>query len=591
MKRIGNKGIALITVLIAVMFIGLLATSLSYMAYNNYITKSTRWSSENNFYYDEFALNELTCVMREQADKNANNAVAARQAEIDAGMAVDPLDALQENIKFLAATAGVVDSGDYHGNFDSVWVPATLQATLNSYGITNSAGAKVEVRVSVSTIPGRTNPTYERRKKKISFKNVQMTVIDKNNNNTTTITTDIVIPAEATSAKMKVNDFSLMSDQPLDWSKGGGMHFGGNLFCMDHAAAPHNGNAMTLGAGAQITIGGKKSLIVGNVEVKGNSKLYIYNETTITGTVNVESGSRVEFCGTNIKVGGVTGSGTVLGYYSVDSGLAGRANALFTGNNSDKYRHGLGAAITADVAIPTGTYVDGEGNTKLTYYVFKANSTEGEHISSLTALSKSIGGSDLEDMVGGSSVAGVYFRAVSDDTTGKDNRLMILPNNANKVRMNFINTTVIAPKGMTGHSADDTAMPFMTKMNDTDYNACLNTLVSKATNSASKGNLYASNACWVLGGSIASFESARTGGPGGTPRAGVIVEQMPSLEFEGKETRYMVYDTTTKYAYVPWGYFIRDDADEVIGVAFNEIRNNTNDGGEFNIVYENWVKE
>ena len=53
-KMNNNKGAAMVTVLIAVSFIIILATSLLYMTYMNYITKGLKYGSTGNFYVDEF---------------------------------------------------------------------------------------------------------------------------------------------------------------------------------------------------------------------------------------------------------------------------------------------------------------------------------------------------------------------------------------------------------------------------------------------------------------------------------------------------------------------------------------------------------
>ena len=64
-KKLGNKGAAIVAVLIGILFIAILASSLLYMSTMNYKMKSMRQFSSDNFYTAEFALNDLLSQIKQ----------------------------------------------------------------------------------------------------------------------------------------------------------------------------------------------------------------------------------------------------------------------------------------------------------------------------------------------------------------------------------------------------------------------------------------------------------------------------------------------------------------------------------------------
>lgn len=608
-----NKGMAFVTVLIATLFIGLLATSLCFMAYNNYLTKSTRWSAENNFYYDEFALSELTTTMRQQAEKVSLDKVA----DFNNNPPVDPAavapDPLKEFYKELAHCTGVTnaagaeDDGNYNSSFVGTWDPAKMNNLISTMGITNTADITVVVSVPNEAGGTRNDPVYKRDKKEVTFKNVRITVTDNNSGYTTTITTDINMPTKSVSAKIPVNEFCLMSDAPLKWDSGGIVHVGGNVFTIDKAKANYHDYAHTTEYAAvfdkstQITLGGRKSMFVGDVHVTGNSRLTLYNEVTITGELIVDSGSRVECNGSNIKIGKVSDSSkaNIIGDYVEDPAMTDRANSTFNGSTGD-LKDGLAAAIPNDVYFITGFNTTNDTFSELKYE--KSGSTS--YRSSLDAIADVKNSNVVSSSLQYGTAVKVYmeYGSGADDMTDKHDMLVFTPANNLKLRGNYRNTTIIAPTGTAIHSDDSTKVPYMTRMSDADYYACLNTLIVsndaqqlKPTLGPNSGlNL---NTTVGYSGTIDTFDAIiaksklTPGDSGYDPNFTDKWYVSPTMPTLGKETRYYVYDKVNGKQLIPWKYLIRDDADEIIGTAFNSIRNDSSDGGEYNIVYVNWVKE
>lgn len=590
MRQNRNKGMAFISVVIAIMFIGLLATSLTYMAYSNYISKSTRWQTSEHFYYDEYALDELASALRQKGTEQSSIRCSAPLPE-----GATPLDPTKVLIEEMAKAAGVTtDNGDYNSSATGTWNATSMTNLVRSYGMTNNSN--IEVTVNVSTIPGRTTADYVRNKKDIKFCNVQITILDKRNDYKTVITTDIHIPAEPKGGSIPVNEFSLMTDSPFKWDQGGMVTFQGNLFCMDAADPPHTGVAMEVKSGTNLTMAGKQSLIVGDLYVRGNSIVSLGGATTITGTVHVEEGSIVDFRGSDVRIGGLDNSGMVTGFYDVDSELTSRANSVFDGTGT--YSAGLASAIADDVTVIV--YATNASDAKTVKFCKTEDDTASVTVSgneitvahpngSLAAATyKYPGGNPTDPNTSGS--AKTQLRPLSTDITGASDQLLFMTKNPNGIRGDYSNTTMICTATTPVQSDDESTAPYMTKLNDQAYNDCLNTWV----NASGSGGIALPGAD-ATNIDIVNFNTGKFHAPtlsvdameSGTEENYI---KMP-MDHLGKEERWMFYNTSTNSPCVPWGYFIRDDADDVIGFAFSNVRDGDSGGSEMKLRYENWVKE
>jgi len=75
-KKINNKGSAMVVVIIAIAFVAMLATMLTFTAYRNYTMKYTDRSAKNNFYSAESALDEINVGLQADISEAATNAYA-----------------------------------------------------------------------------------------------------------------------------------------------------------------------------------------------------------------------------------------------------------------------------------------------------------------------------------------------------------------------------------------------------------------------------------------------------------------------------------------------------------------------------------
>ena len=68
-KKLNNSGSAIVLVIIALAFVGMLVAMLVYMVYYNYLMKYTDRAAKDNFYTAETALNEIQAgIVRDVSD-------------------------------------------------------------------------------------------------------------------------------------------------------------------------------------------------------------------------------------------------------------------------------------------------------------------------------------------------------------------------------------------------------------------------------------------------------------------------------------------------------------------------------------------
>lgn len=298
----GNKGAALITVLITVSFIGILATSLMFMAYMNYQTKTVRYKSTDNFYTDELALDEIAVTLQ-QAAADGSSLAGART-------------------NIMAKTGIGVWSNSGTGTYD----PAVIEATC----VARTTSSDVVISVESD------NPVVEFNSKNFTLKNLKVIAERPSDGYRTQITTDLsVYFLNGGDSDMKVNDFSVITDNWIDVPNGSRI-YEGNLYVENNyvlaakrgqggvyqhwngktdsscnadkscAMYLHNNAAcvslaapkaifvgdLVLTQGSAMSMAGDVT-VFGNVYVQGSSMLSVSGKLDITGTLNVDGNSKV----------------------------------------------------------------------------------------------------------------------------------------------------------------------------------------------------------------------------------------------------------------------------------------------------------
>ncbi len=286
-KLLDNKGAALVTILIAVTFMTIMASSLMYMAYMNYLTKSMRYSATDNFYTDEFALDDLSTTLQETAARestidNAKNAVLAAVGDRNTGgfRAYTNDD--------VAALIGV----------------ASQEATISvNCALEDTSGNLTEDSLIV-------DDDY------IKLRGVRITATTPEGYKST-ITSDVTISFPSTiPGTMDINDFSVITDSPLVFNNGGARYFSGNVFAQKTGTS--GGTALKVDNNTVVGLLSQQVMIVGDVEVTGNSTLHVTGNMTVYGKITVDAGSALICSGKILHSGEITGAGTFKGITAAD---------------------------------------------------------------------------------------------------------------------------------------------------------------------------------------------------------------------------------------------------------------------------------
>lgn len=325
-KRLDNKGAALVTILIAVTFMTIMASSLMYMAYMNYLTKSMRYSSRDNFYTDEFALDELSTALQQTA-ANENNMLDARRAILD----------------------GVgKTSRDGHNAYTESVVASLIQVAKQEAGID-------DITVSCAYAQGGvlTEDSLEEGSDYIKLRGVMITAKTVEGYQST-ITSDITIVFPNTlPGTMDINDFSVLTDSPMEFRSGGSCYYSGNMF----VHAPSGGTALHVDNHTVVGLLSPQAMIIGDVVVEGNSILHVTGSLIVYGTITVERGSTL-ICSGEVMHEGITNRGTIKGISPGD--YAGQTLERSEYLNNLPSGTGVVGSLFRDVKV-WGTPLDGGG--------------------------------------------------------------------------------------------------------------------------------------------------------------------------------------------------------------------------------------
>lgn len=321
-ERLDNKGAALVTILIAVTFMTIMASSLMYMAYMNYLTKSMRYSSTDNFYTDEFALDELSTALQQTA-ANESTMAAARQAILN----------------------GVgKTSRNGHNAYTESDVASLIQVA--------SQEASISVNCAYMQGGSLTEDSLEEGTDYIKLRGVMITATTPEGYQST-ITSDIIISFPNTlPGTMDINDFSVLTDSPMVFNTGGSRYYSGNMFVHD----PSGGTALRVSNGTVVGLLSPQAMIIGDVVVEENCVLHVTGSLIVYGEIKVEQGGTL-ICSGEIKhEGDITNYGTIKGISPGD--YAGQTLERSEYLNNLPSGTGVVGSLFRDVKV-WGTPVDG----------------------------------------------------------------------------------------------------------------------------------------------------------------------------------------------------------------------------------------
>ncbi len=627
MKKLQNKGAAMISVLVATVFIAIIATTLLYMAYLNYLTKAVRNASNDNFYTCEYALDDLATSLQQIA------------AETDS-----PSAAISDLRSSCVGTPGTTS-----GTYDNGLVT----------GLVTLASQVADISIS-SNVPS-TSDNFIVSGNSVTLKGLVITATSKDDADPyrATISTDLTLRFNTSSeGGMDVNDFSVITDDQIVWtegtcggtynSQGGRCVMTGNVFIRSqgwidaHVTYDLSGKGtldtykssdddythldrdaiicgLISGTSTKMSVmqlTGDRGIVVGNIVIGGGGILTITGDFTVLGNIYIVNGG-VLLCSSNLKcygnvkvidgsVGGVSGPNALISTsmntaYLIDKDKAGSG---ITANLFDKfqivYNTSSGYAYAEFSAALEEEWHDTHGHA--CSYPYDTPSSIGYFQHTLN--------NDLDVTQSRWSVdKGTYQVCYSSDNpTNGFSKPTLLFNiwpqdggyNGLVIKKPLNDTTMLSIGKM---YCDDWQQGItVSHMSDESYKNAKDILVPQIKGNAdSFKNLI--DATYVGGGNASGvaaegyngFKSGTLSGDmqpiidawnGGTHPSGTYVRSYVAGTIK-TETRYAVWKDG--YIYLPVEYMIRPDAGEFITQIFNSL-NSEGSPTNTNVVYDNWKK-
>lgn len=286
-----NEGAALVSVLIGVLFISILASSLLYMATLNFQMKKMRYTSTDNFYTAEFALEEMLAQIREKTqvpDTDSTHTIHDELVELlDGG--VDASTGFhvykEDNLRNLIEIDG--------RKYGESGVPS---GTPIVDGIEGIKVTNIYRNPDAADTPQVDNGAYTRSvyeedgtSIKIYGLKVTVTTDEAHGNYESSVVVDLeyAFPEYASSGYSYGTPFGVLSDAPYQINSGNHVFTGPIYMASNNCKEDGNSYALYVGEDAVVnTI--SRSFFQGNVYVEKGSILFA-DDTYINGNLIIKS--------------------------------------------------------------------------------------------------------------------------------------------------------------------------------------------------------------------------------------------------------------------------------------------------------------
>lgn len=307
-----NKGAALVSVMIAVAFISILATSLLYMSVSNYKMKVQNINSKKNYYETESVLTQTSVALRNALVKDSDPLTAIKnysQGGTFDKSASNKYDCNKlaklvfDETELLPGTVTNEKRYKFEGNADSTKITDKVDNNIYRVKSTDSL-CKINYSKNTST----SVETY-------TLKNVmieQETPDGFKNNVKTDINLSMLAQTGTTQAKGGVGEFSMLMDAPLDFngSNFASLTIQGNSFVGSYDGhgvlkigsteygtfAKPGSSALNVCGNSAAHFVGDYSVVYGDIKLSGNAAMYVCGNLTVYGDINISENANLIVC-------------------------------------------------------------------------------------------------------------------------------------------------------------------------------------------------------------------------------------------------------------------------------------------------------
>lgn len=278
-----NKGIAMVTVMITIMFLSIIATTLLYISTTNYMMKVTNLAAKENFYETEGILVKTSSAIRNSTMKTSDPLTGINQLRQDPSNDTSGYSMLKiAQLVYPTAT----------GNATS----ATYQASPTS--------DKIEFKTNNTTIQKTTGVTSG--VTTYTFKDIQIiqTSADGYKNSVKTdLRFDIYKNVSPGGSAGGVGNMSIMLDSPLVLTTANFkcLTLTGNCFMADYSGTGSfaDGNTYIAPGSAglkmsnecRLNLKGDNNVVYGDIDLSGKASLAVYGDLTVYGNIKLSGGA------------------------------------------------------------------------------------------------------------------------------------------------------------------------------------------------------------------------------------------------------------------------------------------------------------
>lgn len=287
-----NKGVALVSIMIAVMFISIIATAMLTISVSNYKMKSANNRSKENYYETEGELVRVSSSLRNSLNPDNSTDPESKLADIQ--------------------RSGDASRYDCRNIAKLVYPAASVQGTQSDAYVLVDGD---EIHFTSSTCAISKAASYDsHNNKKITIKDVEVvqTAAGTDSAFKNSVKTDIVITIHkeetAGAAAGGVGEFSMLMDSNLDATSSnfstlclyGNNYVAkyGNPTSWDGGYCSQLGTAINLSSDARINVVGDYNVVYGDIIIDNNSTLYVYGNLTVFGDIIIKDKGKLIVPGT-----------------------------------------------------------------------------------------------------------------------------------------------------------------------------------------------------------------------------------------------------------------------------------------------------
>ncbi len=312
---IKNKGVAMITVMIAVLFLSVIATTLLYISASNYAMKASNILGKENFYETDATLMKTSTSIRNELYSSISGAKNVSSL----GSVVNGVDEDDIKLDEFDDSSKTYGSGKYNVNAIAKLVYPTECASIDDsvfaseVNVTLADGDVMTLKSDSCKITKDDNKTKSSIKTGVcqytlhDIEIIQTSKNDYQNSVKTDLVFDIYEKKSVGGATGGVGNMSMLLDAPLksDVANFKNLTMTGNCFVADYKKTGNKGqkgkfydgsveyvcpgeNGLVMTNHSRLNMCGSNNVIYGDLRLSGSSSLCVYGDLTVYGDIIIK---------------------------------------------------------------------------------------------------------------------------------------------------------------------------------------------------------------------------------------------------------------------------------------------------------------